>query len=293
MARRLMREAEREISMNAPTQLQKAQDFLARHAGPRMLVLPNAWDVISARVIEEAGFPAIATSSAGVAWALGFPDGERISRGEMLAVVRRIAASVRIPVSADVEAGYGATPETAAETARGVIAAGAVGLNLEDGTNEGTLLDPELQADRIRAVREAAASARVPLVVNARTDAFEVKRWSPEERFTAAVRRANGYLAAGADCLFIPHVSDGETIGRLARELSGPLNVIAGPPAPPLPELERLGVRRASLGPRLVQATLGLVRRLAAELRERGTYDTMTELLIPFGEVQRLVGRTP
>jgi len=279
--------------MPSLTPQEKAQAFRALHQGPRLLVLPNAWDVATARLVEEAGFPAIATTSAGIAWALGYPDGERISRGEMLAVIRRIAAAVRVPVTADVEGGYGATVAAAAETARGVIAAGAVGLNLEDGTNEDTLLDPELQADRIRAVREAAASARVPLVVNARTDAFAVKHWSPAERFTAAVRRANGYLAAGADCLFVPHVSDGEIIGRLASELAGPLNVIAGPPAPALQELERLGVRRASLGPRLVQATLGLVRRLAAELRERGTYDTMTELLIPFGEVQRLVGRTP
>src|SRR3989442_883712 len=130
------------VSMNAPTQSQKAQHFRALHAGPRMLVLPNAWDVISARLIEEAGFPAIATSSAGVAWALGFPDGERISRGEMLAVVRRIAASVRIPVSADVEAGYGATPEAAAVTARGVIAAGGSGVDLEGGAHQGPPLRP-------------------------------------------------------------------------------------------------------------------------------------------------------
>src|SRR5256886_8515561 len=175
----------------------------------------------------------------------------------MLAAIRRIVGGVRFQVPADVEGGYGATVAAAAETARGVIAAGAVGLNLEDGTNEGTLLDPELQADRIRAVREAAASARVPLVVNARTDAFEVKRWSPEERFTAAVRRANGYPAAGADCLFGPHLSDGGTIGRLAPELSGPLNVIAGPPAPPPPELQRLGGRRASPGPPPRHATPG------------------------------------
>src|SRR5207248_3103502 len=155
-----------------PSPREQAEALRQLHAGPRMLVLPNAWDVATARLVEEAGFPAIATTSAGIACTLGYADGERISRGEMLAAIRRI---------------------------------------------------------------------------------------------TAAVRRANGYLAAGADCLFVPHVSDGETIGRLARELSGPLNVIAGPPAPPLPELERLGVRRASLGPRLVQATLGLVRRLAAE----------------------------
>ena len=209
----------------------------------------------------------------------------------MLAVVRRIATSVRIPVSADVEGGYGATPEAAAETARGVIAAGAIGLNLEDGTNEGLLLDLSLQVARIRAVREAGGAARVPLVINARTDAFEVKQWSPAERFAAAVRRANAYRAAGADCLFVPHVSDADTIGRLAREITGPLNVIAGPPAPPLGELERLGVRRASLGPRVVQATLGLIRRIAVELRDHGSYDAMADLVIPFGDVQRLVAR--
>jgi 2-methylisocitrate lyase-like PEP mutase family enzyme len=272
---------------------EQAEAFRQLHAGPRMLVLPNAWDVATARLVEEAGFPAIATTSAGIAWSLGYPDGERISRGEMLAAIRRIVAAVRVPVTADVEGGYGATVAAAAETARGVIAAGAVGLNLEDRTNEDTLLDPELQADRLRAVRAAATTARVPLVVNARTDAFAVRRWSPAERFTAAVRRANGYLAAGADCLFVPHVSDAETIGRLAREITGPLNVIAGPPAPPLPELERLGVRRASLGPRVVQATLGLVRRMVSELRERGTYDALTDLVIPFVELQQLVGRTP
>ena len=275
--------------MNSATQSQKAQQFRALHEGPGMLVLPNAWDVIGARLIEEAGFPAIATSSAGVAWALGWPDGERISRGEMLAVVRRIALSVRIPVTADVEAGYGRTPEAAAETARGVIAAGAIGLNLEDGTNEGSLLDLALQVERIRAVRQAGAAARVPLVVNARTDAFEVKQWAPAERFAAAVRRANAYHAAGADCLFVPHVSDAATIGQLASEIDGPLNVIAGPPAPPLSELERLGVRRASLGPRVVQATLGLIRRIAVELRDRGTYATMADLVIPFGDIQKLV----
>ena len=277
--------------MSATTQAQQAERFRALHTGPRLLVLPNAWDAISARLIEEAGFPAIATSSAGVAWSLGYADGERISRGEMLAVVRRIVLGVRIPVTADVEAGYGATPEAAAETARGVIAAGAIGLNLEDAPDEGRLLDLTLQVERVRAVREAGAAARVPLVVNARTDAFEMKQWSPAERFTAAVRRANAYRAAGADCLFVPHVSDAGTIERLAREIAGPLNVIAGPPAPPLGELEALGVRRASLGPRIVQATLGLIRRITAELRERGTYEALTDLVIPFAEIQRLIAR--
>src|SRR3989441_12724480 len=208
----------------------------------------------------------------------------------MLAVVRGIASSGSVLVTADMEAGYGPTPEAAAETARGVIAAGAVGLNLEDGTNDGRLTDVGLQQDRIRAMREAGAAAGVPLVINARTDTFEVKDWSPTERLTAAVRRANAYRAAGADCLFVPHVSDAATIGRLARELEGPLYVIAGPPAPPIPELARLGVRRASLGPRLIQATLGLLRRVVLELRAHGTYEAMRDLIVPFGELQRVVG---
>src|SRR5437763_17184069 len=159
--------------MGTPTQSQQAERFRALHTGPRMLVLPNAWDAVSARLIEEGGFPAIATSSAGVAWALGYADGERISRGEMLAVVRRIAQAVRIPVTADVEAGYGATAEAAAETARGVLAAGAIGLNLEDATDEGVLLDLTRQVERVLAVRDAGAAAGVPVVLNARTDGFE------------------------------------------------------------------------------------------------------------------------
>jgi 2-methylisocitrate lyase-like PEP mutase family enzyme len=270
-------------------QRELAEAFRKLHQGPRLLVLPNAWDVATARLVEATGFPAVATTSAGIAWALGYPDGQRISRGEMVDAVHRIAAAVDVPVTADMEGGYGATPEAAAVTARDVLAAGAIGLNLEDGASEGTLLDAELHADRLRAAREAGAAVGVPLVINARTDAFEMRAWAPTRRFAEAVRRAAAYRAAGADCLFVPHVSDADTIERLARELTGPLNVIAGPPAPPLGELERLGVRRASLGPRVTQAALGLVRRVLTELRERGTYGAMAELLIPFAELQRLM----
>ncbi len=276
--------------MKPTSQAAKAEAFRRLHAGPGLLVLPNAWDVASARVIEAAGFAAIATSSAGVAWALGYPDGERVSRREMLTVVRRIARNVAVPVSADMEAGYGSSPEAAAETARGVIAAGGIGLNLEDGTRAGTLLDVGLQVERIRAVREAAAAGGVPVFLNARTDAFELGDLTPAERFAEAVRRATAYHAAGADGLFVPFVSDAATIGQLARALPGPLNVIAGPPAPPLGELARLGVRRASLGPRVVQATLGLIRRIVTELRDRGTYTALADLM-PFAELQTLLAR--
>src|SRR5256885_2354906 len=163
--------------MNRPSQREQAESFRRLHREGGILVLPNAWDVITARVIESAGFAAIATSSAGIAWALGYADGERISRGEMLAVIRRMASSVRVPVTADMEAGYGMTPEAAAETARGVIAAGAGGVDLEDGTNDGRLVGVGLQQDRIRALREAGAAARVPPVINAATHPVQVTGW--------------------------------------------------------------------------------------------------------------------
>jgi 2-methylisocitrate lyase-like PEP mutase family enzyme len=240
--------------------------------------------------VAAAGFPALATSSAGVAYALGYPDGQRIPRGEMLDMVRRVAAAVDLPVSADVEAGYGATVEAAAETARGVLAAGAVGMNLEDTGDAGELLPVELQCERIRAARAAADGAGVPLVVNARTDTFGATGPAPAERPGEAVRRANAYLSAGADCAFVPWVTDRELVGRLAREIRGPLNVLAGPGALPISELERLGVRRVSVGSGPARAAYGHARRVALELRDRGTYEALGEGAIPYPEMQRLLG---
>jgi len=259
-------------------------------------VLPNVWDVASARVIEAAGFPAVATSSAGVAFALGYPDGERIGRDEMAEAVRRIAARVRVPVTADMEAGYGRTPEAAAETAKAVIAAGAVGMNLEDAPADGngSLLDDHLQIERVRAAREAADAAGVSLVINARTDVFLNRIGAPETRLGHAVRRLNAYRAAGADSLFAPGVGDHDTIAALVRELDGPLNVLAGVGCPPIPQLEALGVRRVSLGSGVMRATLGLVRRIAAELRGPGTFTALVGDLVPsHAEVNRLVGDDP
>ncbi|MGC2325854.1 MAG: isocitrate lyase/phosphoenolpyruvate mutase family protein, partial [Candidatus Sulfotelmatobacter sp.] len=152
-------------------QKKKAKALLVLHSGGGPLILPNVWDVASARLVEDAGFPAIATSSAGVAFSLGYPDGEKIPREEMLAAVARIARAVRVPVTADVEAGYGPTPADATRTARAVIESGAVGMNLEDATGDSQqpLVELPLQLEKIRAVRETAESLQVPLVLNART----------------------------------------------------------------------------------------------------------------------------
>lgn len=261
----------------------KAEQFRALHHGPTPLVLPNAWDVASARVIEESGFPAIATTSAGVAFSLGYPDGQRITRDVMIEAVRRIANAVKVPVSADVEAGYGDTPEAAGETIRAVISAGAIGANLEDG-----LVDLNLQVERIQAAREAARATGIPLVLNARTDVYLRRGGDDKALLDDAVRRLNAYLHAGADCAFPIGARDPQLIAELVRAIDGPVNVLAGPGAPSIPELQRLGVARVSFGSGLMRAAMGLTRRIARELLSAGTYTSFPEDSIPSPEANRL-----
>jgi 2-methylisocitrate lyase-like PEP mutase family enzyme len=262
---------------NLDLQAKKASAFRAMHSGNEILLLPNVWDVASARIIEEAGFGAIATTSAGIAFSLGYPDGQKISREEMLAAVARIARSVKVPVTADVEAGYGNNPEDAARTAEAVIEAGAVGLNLEDAASDpGTpLVELPLQLEKICAVREVAASLKVPLVLNARTDLYLLQVGDPAKRYDEAVRRLRAFRDAGADCVFLPGVRDAATIGRVVSDLRCPVNILAGPGSPSAAELQKLGVARVSLGSGPMRATLGLLRRLAEELKTKGTYEAL------------------
>jgi 2-methylisocitrate lyase-like PEP mutase family enzyme len=233
----------------------------------------------------------VATTSAGIAFTLGYPDGQKISREEMLARVARIARAVKVPVTADVEAGYGDRPEDAADTARGVIEAGAVGMNLEDGTDRpGQLVELSLQLEKIRAVREAGLTSGVLLVLNARTDVYLEQVGAAETRYDETVRRLLAYRDAGADCVFAPGLRDAETISRLVRDVRCPLNILAGPGFPSVPELERLGVARVSLGSAPMRATLGLVRRMAEELKNTGTYGTL-EGAPAHADVNRMLGR--
>jgi 2-methylisocitrate lyase-like PEP mutase family enzyme len=269
---------------------QKATAFRTLHHGPKALILPNVWDVASARIVEEAGYPALATTSAGVAFSLGYPDGERISRDEMLARVARIARAVKVPVTADVEAGYGPRPEDAAQTARGVIEAGAVGMNFEDGTEDPTrpLVDLSLQLEKIRAIRETALKLGVLLVLNARTDVYLLQVGDPAKRYDEALRRLLAFRDAGAECVFAPGLRDTETIQRLVQDVKCPVNILAGPGSPPVPELEKLGVARVSLGSGPMRATLGLVRRMAEELKASGTYKTL-EGAPSHGEINKML----
>ncbi len=256
------------------SQAGKAERFLNLHRGDGIFVLPNAYDVASACVLADVGFEAVATTSGGCAFSLGYGDGENISREEMAAVVGRIAAAVELPVSADMEAGYGPGPDHVGETVRQTIKAGAVGINIEDSTKQGprALLDFDLSVARIQAARDAATAAGLAMVVNGRTDVYSVGGDDDEAMFADAVRRANAYLEAGADCAFVFGVQDGDLIGRLAGAIDGPMNVLARPDTPPVEELQRLGVKRVTLGSGFAKVALSHVKKAAEELRDHGTY---------------------
>ena len=268
----------------------KAERLLALHAGPEVLVVGSAWDPASAIVFEREGFAAIATSSAGIAFSLGYPDGQRIPRDEMLSAVARIAHASRLPVSADIESGYGVTPHEVSETCRGVLAAGAVGVNLEDTTDdpEAPLVATELQAEKIRAIRALAIRFGVPLVINARTDLLWLKLGDEATRLDDTIQRLNLYRDAGADCLFAPGAVEHATIAELARRVRGPLNVLATAGTPPVAELAALGVRRVSQGSGPARVALAVTRRVARELHTRGTYAAYTTDTISYGDANAL-----
>jgi 2-methylisocitrate lyase-like PEP mutase family enzyme len=262
----------------------KAATFLALHQGPGF-VLPNAWDAGSARVLEQVGFPALATTSAGIAWSLGVPDGGALDRDTMLEHVGRIVAAVDVPVTADLESGYGEMPDDVGRTIADAAGLGAVGANLEDMGPDG-LFGIDETADRIRAARDAAPHGT--FVLNARTDTYFAGR--TDDVFAETVERAARYLEAGADCVFVPGVVDAETIGRLAAAIPGPLNIVAGlANTISAPELFALGVKRVSLGGSLARAMLTGLERAGRELLDHGTLGFL-DGAISYADLQRRFG---
>ena len=236
-----------------------ADTFHALHTGPEVLRLANAWDAGSARLIESLGAPAIATTSSGVSWAQGYPDGDALPVERLVAVIASIARVINVPLSADVEGGYSDDPAAAAATVARVIDAGAVGINLEDGAGP-----PDRLVAKIVAVRDIAARAGVRLFVNARTDVFLRGLVPTEGLVEEVVRRGALYAAAGADGLFVPGIAEAADIGAVVRGTTLPVNVMALPSLPSLHALTTLGVRRLSAGGGLAEAALGTVRRLAS-----------------------------
>jgi 2-methylisocitrate lyase-like PEP mutase family enzyme len=269
----------------------KADAFRGMHQGPPILILPNAWDAVTARLFVKAGARAIATTSAGIAATLGYADGQKVPRELMVEAIARIARVVDVPVTADIESGYAASPKDLHESIRAVINAGAIGFNLEDaaGNSSQPLFALEHQIERIRAARVAGDNANVRVVINARTDVYLAKVGEPATRFAETVRRLNAYREAGADCLFVPGVTDIPTLTQLVRSVPGPLNVLAGPGMPPVADLQLIGIARLSVGSGIMRATLALARDAADELLQKGTYNTFLDRNIPYNEVNELM----
>jgi len=262
--------------------------FRDLHAPDRLLILPNAWDAGSARLIEDCGAAAIATTSSGVAWARGYPDGNALPRPVLAAAVAEIARVIRVPLSADVEAGYSDDPRAVAETVTAVIGAGVVGINLEDGA--GT---PDLLCAKIEAVKAAAAQAGVDLFVNARTDVY-LKRLAPPERAVeATIERARRYRAAGCDGVFVPALAEAAAIRAIVAGVAPlPLNVMAYPGLPDAAGLRELGVRRLSAGAAVASAALGRARSRARAFLADGVSEALFDESVEYGPTNALFPRS-
>lgn len=271
------------------SQKDKAQDFRGLHHGKRILILPNAWDVPSARVFEDEGFPAVATSSAGLMVSLGYPDGEVMGRPEFMSAVERIARVLSVPLSVDIVAGFGKTTKEVVATVKAILKAGGIGINIEDFAHATKKLFPvERNVENVKAIRRLGDAVGVPLVINARTDALRFGTGDDEAKFEEAVRRATAYRDAGADCVYPMGLTEAGSISRFVKELDFPINVMVRKGLPPVSHLERLGVARVSFGPSASYATMGLLKRASKEVLEKGTYQNLVDAVISFDELNSL-----
>lgn len=259
------------------SQQDKAKLFQSLHLNEPVLVLVNAWDVASARVIEAAGAAAIATTSAGVAWSLGYPDGDALDVDRAVDLIARVAAAVGVPVTADIESGYAADAAGVGHTVARVLEAGAVGINLEDAHHGGAdpLRPVAEQAERIAAARAAADRAGIALYINARTDTYLRSVGVPAQRLSDTIGRARAYLDAGASGIFVPGITEQATVAELVEGIPAPLNLLVGPGAPSVPELGKLGVARVSAGSSVAAAAYAVARATATEMSTSGGYTAM------------------
>lgn len=279
--------------MSHPSPQDRAKVLLQLHS-TGVLVLPNAWDAASAAVIARAGAPAVATTSAGLAWSLGYRDGEQVPRADLLRLLRRIAEVVDVPVTADIEAGFGADEFQVGRTVTGVLEAGVVGINLEDAPPDGPgLFELSIASGRIAAARRAAVAHGVPdLVINARTDVYIREVGSPQERPAEVLRRAEAFAAAGADCLFVPALADLVVLADLAARSPLPISVFTGAGGATVAQLQAAGVRRISVGPALALAAYTTAGELAGELLGSGTL-TASSPWLGYGSLNDLFPTVP
>ncbi|WP_370224638.1 isocitrate lyase/phosphoenolpyruvate mutase family protein [Cytobacillus sp.] len=264
--------------MNSKEQSLKAETFHRLHQQSSTFVLPNAWDVISAKMFEECGFKAIGTTSAGIAASLGYLDGQSIPLSKMVETIENIAKSVNVPVSADIEAGYGRTVEEVLETVKAVTAAGAIGINLEDGTGDSIrpIFEISSQVEKIAAIKEFSESRNMPLFINARTDLYWLNIGDSSTHLQEAVKRAKAYQDAGADCIFIPGLTDRKILKKIREEISCPINLLVDAEMPSLSELSEIGIERLSCGSGPFRATLTYLRSIGEEIVNNQTFHQMT-----------------
>jgi len=260
--------------MGNTSQKEKARTFLSLHSDQKLLILPNIWNPIGARILEAKGYTAAATASAAVSASLGFEDGEKIRLSTLLDVITRIVRSVDIPVTADIESGYADSIPSLRETIRQVIDCGVAGINIEDSIEEGSALRPvNTQCERIAAVREVAEQQGLHLVINARIDCFLSGHFqNSQEKIEESVVRAKAYAGAGADCIYPIGPGDKDTVTALRNRIDGPINVLASAGAEPLPVLKKIGVNRVSFGPYVFRSCLKKFADIADELRGSGSY---------------------
>jgi 2-methylisocitrate lyase-like PEP mutase family enzyme len=263
-----------------------AQIFHSLHKQKDILILPNAWDAGSAKVIEDAGAKAIATSSVGVAWALGYRDGDVLPPRMLADLTARITDVIRIPLSVDFEGGYTKNPAKVAENLKPIIDAGAVGINIEDG--EGS---PKLLVKKIEKARKAAESAGVNLFINARTDVYLAEIGSPESRVGETIDRAARYRDAGADGIFVPGLYEPSHIKAIVPAVKMPVNVMAYPGLPPAKELKKLGVKRLSSGTGIPQMIWSRVAELAKVFLATGDSKPLFNNSMAYGKLQTLLTR--
>ena len=273
--------------MVSSIQREKAEMFLKFHQDKDILVLLNSWDIGSSKLIEACGYKAIATTSMGIAASLGYPDSQVIKLSEMIHVITGIVNGVQVPVTVDIEAGYGTNLNEIIDSVKQIISTGIVGINIEDSIDLSPELVEEMEfCERISAIRALSDSLGFHLVINARTDSFYTTSGSPQEKLKESIKRGNKYQEAGADCIFIQPVWDRETISTLVKEINAPVNILSNPGngaglPPSVRELQDLGVARLSLGSSVMKATLALIKKIADELLQKGTYNLLSDTLTP------------
>jgi 2-methylisocitrate lyase-like PEP mutase family enzyme len=282
------------MAENKFTQAEKAKQLHDLHHSGKLLILPNIWNVLGAKLLEDLGYKAIATASASIAYSNGYNDGEHIPFNNVLQILKSIAGSVNVPVTADIESGYAENENQLEENIRRLIEAGIVGINIEDSDKKThSLLPAEVQCEKIKRIKKISAEMNVPLFINARTDTFihEKSFASPQEQLSDTIKRGIAYKAAGADCFYPILFHKKEDIKTIVEHVDMPVNILMMPSIPQLNELQEMGVARVSLGPGFFKYAIKAMKELAIKLQNNEGLEDVANNDITSDYLKRLVSK--